>query len=293
MLLAVDLKTGHHLWEQGIPTDVISAPVVKGDNVYITCFDGTSIAFDVSQGKVLWKNKGSATSAPIAVGDQIILTKKEQHGQAQYEGLARVDAAKGEDKDRELLARGRADYLAEGQGRGSGLAFEVQKSLDSSVGFGSAPAAAKMATASKNVGVNSVAGGWAYQGSRAAHNQGSIFNAQGKYLNSINAKDGRAQWQAEVDGKSVSERSQVFSPPSLGRKYMYLASSTGSLVSVRQEDGQVGFAYSFRKPMVFQPALVDGNVYVGTGDGLLICLKTNEKDADGWYEWGGNAQHNK
>jgi hypothetical protein len=26
-------------------------------------------------------------------------------------------------------------------------------------------------------------------------------------------------------------------------------------------------------------ALVDGNVYVGTGDGLLICLKTNGKDA--------------
>jgi len=194
------------------------------------------------------------------------------------------ELAKGEDKDKELLARGRADYLAEGQGRGSGLAFEVQKSLDSSVGFGSAPAAAKMATASKNVGVNSVVGGWAYQGSRAAHNQGSIFNAQGKYLNSINAKDGRAQWQAEVDGKSVSERSQVFSPPSLGREYMYLASSTGSLVSVRQKDGQVGFAYSFKKPMVFQPALVDGNVYVGTGDGLLICLKTNEKDADGWYQ---------
>ena len=44
--------------------------------------------------------------------------------------------------------------------------------------------------------------------------------------------------------------------------------------------------------MIFQPALVDGNVYVGTGDGLLICLKTDSKDA-GWYEWGGNPQHNK
>ena len=97
----------------------------------------------------------------------------------------------------------------------------------------------------------------------------------------------------EVYGKSVSEQSQVFSPPLLGREYMYLASAAGNLVSVRQKDGQVGFAYSFKKPMVFQPVLVNGNVYVGTGDGLLICLKTNEKDADGWYEWGGNAQHNK
>jgi hypothetical protein len=45
--------------------------------------------------------------------------------------------------------------------------------------------------------------------------------------------------------------------------------------------------------MIFQPALVEGSVCVGTGDGLLICLQTNNKDADGWYGWGGNAQHNK
>jgi hypothetical protein len=74
---------------------------------------------------------------------------------------------------------------------------------------------------------------------------------------------------------------------------MYLSGANGNLISVRQRDGQVGFAYSFKKPMIFQPALVDGSVCVGTGDGLLICLQTNNKDADGWYGWGGNAQHNK
>ena len=79
-LLAVDLKTGHHLWEQDIPTDVISAPVVKAQYVYVTCFDGTSLALDASTGRVLWKKKGTATSAPLAVGDQIILTRKEQDG---------------------------------------------------------------------------------------------------------------------------------------------------------------------------------------------------------------------
>ena len=53
------------------------------------------------------------------------------------------------------------------------------------------------------------------------------------------------------------------------------------MLSVRQKDGEARFAYSFKKPIIFQPALVDGNVYVGTGDGLLICLKTNGRDADG------------
>ena len=49
--------------------------------------------------------------------------------------------------------------------------------------------------------------------------------------------------------------------------------------------------YATGKPMAFQPALANGNVYAGTTEGMLICLKTGEKDADGWTAWGGNAAH--
>jgi len=293
VLLAVNLKTGKHLWEDEIPTDAISAPVVSGDRVYITCFDGTSLAFQTSSGHIVWKKKGAATSAPIAVDNHVILTRKQQNGEKLYEGLARIDAQKGEDEDKELLAKGNTVYLAKEQGGGVAIAAEAQKSLDSSVGFASAPAAAKLSAANENIGVQSVVGGWAYQGSRAAHSKGAVFNAQGQSLNSVSAKDGRSQWKADVSGTKVNANTQVFSPPALGRDYIYLSSSQGHLLSVRQKDGELGFSYSFKKPMIFQPALVDGNVYVGTGDGLLICLKTNGKDADGWYEWGGNRQHNK
>ncbi len=34
-------------------------------------------------------------------------------------------------------------------------------------------------------------------------------------------------------------------------------------------------------------------VFVGTSDGRVICINLADKDADGWYAWGGNAQHNK
>lgn len=292
-LLAVDLKTGKHLWEQEIPTDVISAPVVSGNRVYVTCFDGTSLAFDASSGRVLWNKKGSATSAPIAIDNQVILTRKQQNGEKLYEGLARIDAQRGEDQDKQLLAKGEAGYLGKEQGGGVAIGGQMQKSLDSSVGFASSPVAAKLSAANENVGVQSVVGGWAYQGSRAAHTKGTVFNAQGRSLNSVSAKDGRTQWKAEVNGSKIDVDTQVFSPPALGRDYVYLSSSQGHLLSVRQKDGELGFAYAFKKPMIFQPALVDGNVYVGTVDGLLICLRTNNKDADGWYEWGGNSQHNK
>jgi outer membrane protein assembly factor BamB len=93
-------------------------------------------------------------------------------------------------------------------------------------------------------------------------------------------------------GKEIGDNAQIFAPPALGRKNMYLCSVQGHLLSVRQDDGQVGFLYATKQPMAFQPALSGGNLYAGTTNGLLICLKTGDPDADGWTAWGGNAQHN-
>jgi outer membrane protein assembly factor BamB len=74
---------------------------------------------------------------------------------------------------------------------------------------------------------------------------------------------------------------------------LYLAGALGNLVSVQQSNGAVGFSYALKAPIAFRPALAKGTVYVGTSDGRLICLKTGNQDADGWYALGGNAQHNK
>jgi hypothetical protein len=207
--------------------------------------------------------------------------------------LQRLDTKAGTPKDSSLRARDEAAYL--GQDRGGGVAInqQAQASLDSSVGFGNAPASAELSKANSHVGVKTVVGGWAYQGSRAAYSKGQILNAQGRYLNSVGAEDGRFKWRAEVSGGGLAADSQVFSPPALGEQFLYLSSSLGHLLSVGQTDGRVGFMYQFPEPMVFQPALAGGSVYVGTSNGLLICLKTGSADADGWYAWGGNGEHNK
>ncbi len=291
-LAALDLNTGRTIWEQGISGDVISAPVIAGDKVHFTTFDGTSWALATAGGRLLWKKQNAGTSAPLVAAGQVIMTRKQQQSGRAYEGLARLDA-QGEQKDPDLLAAGPADYLREGRGGGVALGAAQTMSLDASVGFAVAPPAAKLGAANKNVGVNSVAGGWAYQGSRAAAKDGQIWNAQGRYLNAARAADGKVLWRLEAQGAGISEGVQVFSPPALGRDYMYLSSAAGYLVSLRQKDAQPGFAYAMRKAMAFQPALARGSVYVGTSDGLVICLKTGSSDADGWYAWGGNAQHNR
>jgi len=292
-LLAADVKTGRHIWEQEISGDVITAPVIADETVYFTTFDGNSYALNAADGSVIWVKANAATSAPVISRGRLYETRKGLSGKDMYEGLARVDAKKGDAQDKELIAKSKAEYLKKGNGGGVALSPSATASLDSSVGFSAAPPSAKLREANDNLGVSSVAGAWAYQGSRAAVSKGQILNAQGNYINSVRASDGRQSWQAEVTGSHAAPGGQIFSPPAVGRDYLYLAGADGHLVSVNQSDGGVGFSYAMKAPIAFQPALAKGNIYAGTSDGRLICLETGSMDADGWYAWGGNAQHNK
>ncbi len=292
-LLCADLKTGRHLWERAISSDVISAPVVSEGRVYATTFDGTSYSFDAATGELIWKKENAGTSAPVVVNNQVVVTQKEERDGKAYESVQRLDARRGEAGADAPLVRGEAGYLGKGKGGGVAIGQEAQSSLDTSVGFSNAPASAQLNKANEHLGVGTVVGGWAYQGSRAAYSKGRMLNAQGRYLNSVGVADGRFAWRAEVSGGGLAEGAQVFSPPALGEEFIYLSSSLGHLLSVAQGDGRPGFIYRFPEPMVFQPALADGAVYAGTSGGLLICLKTGSRDADGWYAWGGNGEHNK
>jgi Ca-activated chloride channel homolog len=292
-MLCADLKTGRHLWEQQITSDVISAPVISGDQALFTCFDGVSFCLDASTGAVVWKKDNAGTSAPLVADGHVVTTSKEMEDGKEYEGLKRLDLKEGKDRDRKMLAKEKAGYLRAHGGGGVAMDAATVSKLDSSVGFSSAPPAAKLAEANLHIGVSTVAGAWAYQGPRPVYRNGRMMNAQGKYLNSIKAGDGKFAWRAEVKGKGIGEDTQVFSPPAAGERNLYLCGAQGHLVAVNQKDGALAFAYALKQPMAFQPALAKGNIYAGTVNGLLICLKTGDKDADGWYAWGGNAQHNK
>src|SRR5205823_3021677 len=147
------------------------------------------------------------------------------------EGLMRMETRRGEQKDMNLVAASQATYLAVDSGKSVALPQASQAYLDASVGFGgAAPVSANLHAANSNVGINTVAGGWAYQGSRAAYQSGNVMNAQGRMLNCMAASSGRMNWRAEARGAGIGNDSQIFSPPSLGHSGMYLCSAAGHLL---------------------------------------------------------------
>jgi outer membrane protein assembly factor BamB len=289
-LLCADLKTGKHIWNQGIAADVQSAPVIDGDKVYFTCMDGTSYCLDAQTGKVIWQKASSGTSAPVISHGKMYMSNKLASAGGYGEGLQMMDARQGK-MEAPLSRPTPAPYLSKG-GEGSLLNQKAQSELDASVGFASAPSTAGLSKAADHLGVSTVSGAWAYQGSRAAVSKNGVFNAAGKFINGVSS-DERNKWQAELKGKDVRGNAQMFSPPSLGKENMYLVSSGGYIMSVNQVSGSPQFLYSTGQPITFQPALANGNIYVGTSNGQLLCLETGTNDADGWTAWGGNAQHNK
>src|SRR5256885_2805646 len=239
-LLAAELTTGRHIWEQEISGDVITAPVLADGIVYFTTFDGTSYALNGADGSVVWVKRDASTSAPTVAAGQVYQTKKEQRGRETFEGITRKDAKAGNQRDAELIAQDKAEYLKRGNGGGVALAKPELQSLDASVGFSSAPASAQLVAANEALGVSTVVGAWAYQGSRAAFSKGQILNAQGNHINSVRASDGRQSWQAEVVGSHGAPGGQGFSPPAVGPGYLHLARAGRPFGSVPASDGGIG-----------------------------------------------------
>src|SRR5467141_1467661 len=88
-LLAAELSTGRHIWEQKISGDVITAPVISDGTVYFTTFNGTSYALNAADGSVVGVKVNAATSAPVIANGQLYETRKTQAGKDTVEGHAR------------------------------------------------------------------------------------------------------------------------------------------------------------------------------------------------------------
>ena len=290
-MLCADLRTGRHIWEQKITGDVITAPVINEDQVFFTCFDGTAFCLNAENGKVEWQERTESTAAPLVVEDEVVLTEKIKRAKHSEESVWRRRRHSGERKFSDAMMRKEAAFLDRDSGS-SGLDEDYCYSLDSSVGFATAPDAAKLQQAKKHVGVSSVAGAWAYQGSRASYSKGRYYQAGSGSLHCRDKETGES-WETDFIGKDVDLEDQVFLPPSMGKDFIYLCSRHGHIVSVNQERGSTGFCYATGRPISFQPCLAEGSVYAGTSHGGLICLETGGDDASDWHMWGGNAQHNK
>lgn len=290
-LSAFRANDGTPLWDHDVGGDVISAPVAANGHVYLATFDGVVRCVDAETGRLQWSKAMQATSAPWVQGDQVYASHRvedihrENGAKSPRECTSRIDPCGGASKAYDAKD---AHYLdpEHGGARKSALGGAA----DSSVGFGSAPGAAKLEQASRLIGEDKVSRAWRFQGSRPVVAYDIVFDTTGDRLEACDAETGELRWQWSA-GQGI-EGERKLTPPVVAGGSVWIGTWDGRLLSWDAITGRLRWKARLPAPCHWQPVVADGWVYVGLEDGSLVALDTHEETDARWTAWGGGAGHN-
>jgi outer membrane protein assembly factor BamB len=153
----------------------------------------------------------------------------------------------------------------------------------------------KLEQAQMNLGQASVAGVWAYQGSKPFTYEGRLYSGMGDVLQCVDPKTEKVLWKETVrkDKKDAGPvLDSVLTPPALVNGKVFVGTTFGEVQCRSAKTGELLWSAEVGEPIAFQPAVAGGRVYVSTSTGRLYCLETGDDKDDGWLMWGANAAHN-
>src|SRR5262249_13727963 len=137
---AFDLNNGAERWRHPLSAEIITAPVIDKDRVYLATVDGSAMALDRGNGVQIWQEQKNATSAPAVWNERCFFSRREAVKQAgagqqsaqQTEMLVAYSKQEGVKDLRET--RRDADYL-DYQKQAQSAAEQKSQALDAAVGF--------------------------------------------------------------------------------------------------------------------------------------------------------------
>jgi Ca-activated chloride channel family protein len=285
---AFDLAQGHLLWRAWLPSDVITAPVVAGDAVYCTTLDGAVHCLDLDTGRGRWMRELRATSAPwVWQGEVFVSQRSNGKGAADdpHESVRSLDAV--HRREREIIAAKKSDYLRSRRANGGHQHDHIH---DAGVGFGHAPAAAKLEQAERLLGATSVWRTWSFQGSRPCVSNGRVYSITGEELAAVDLASGNEVWRWRAAEQADGER--ALTPPAVVNGRVYAGSRDGRVLSWDAETGALRWAVAVGAPVAWQPVVSGGWVYAGLTTGEIVGFATGDAGDDGWPMWGGGPGHN-
>jgi Ca-activated chloride channel family protein len=275
-MTAMALADGAVLWTQPIPSDVVSAAVPAGDSLYFTTMDGTVHRLRQRDGQEVWSVGLGATTAPWVDGDRVLLARRAA-APAGREGVYEEQVVLGA-RDGQVIRGGEpvaADHLT-GAGRARDLLFRQPG------GWGSAH------RGREHLGFRNVAEGWAYQGARPTVIDGRAYQVEGDRIQCRDVETGRLLWSRRY---AQDAGALAVSPPAVVGAQMVVATVDGHVYGLDIDTGMAVWAYDVGEPVVFQPSVARGWVYLATARGRLVAFPIGDESLDGWHMWGGDPAH--
>lgn len=269
---AFRLEDGEPVWATVIPADVIQAPQVVGDSVFFATMDGTAHRLEARTGRVEWQRDVGASSAVWVDRDRVLLARRSGTASAPTE---------------QMIVLGANDGRLRHEGEHHAATYLNGQSRDRELARGQAGAWGTVARG-EHLGLTNVASGWAFQGSSPAVADGRAYFSIAGEIVAREMEDARTVWRRRY---TQAEGAQALSPPAVVGSLLIFGTVDGQLFASDIDTGMTVWAYDVGEPIVFQPIVAQGWVYVGTGRGNVVGLELGDAMLDGWHMWGGNARH--
>ncbi|MBI4954106.1 MAG: PQQ-binding-like beta-propeller repeat protein [Myxococcales bacterium] len=286
-LAAFDLLTGRTLWKRWIDREVIGAPVAKGDALYAATYGGTLYVVDQPSGALRSAKARQATSPPVVDEAGVHYARKLDGGR---EGLAFEPVSPGESAG--LLASG-PDAPAPLGGRSVVVHVKPADYLDRAapwLGGGGIEPGELYGVTAPGVPVPAWAGQQAFQGARVVRHEGRSISVMGDELVCIEAN--QVRWSLPLSRAGDPKGGILAAAPALAGGRVVLAKASGEVLVVAPGSGEVLARHNVGHPIMSEPAVMDGWLYVGTADGWLVGIDTGDPTLTGWSAAGGGAARN-
>src|SRR5262249_53455234 len=130
---------------------------------------------------------------------------------------------------------------------------------------------------------------WAFEGSRPVVARGVRYVARGGSIEAADAVSGAAYW-IRSDARAKGGRS--VGTVAVAGPQVVVSTRAGKLYGLDVDTGYTLWAYDLGHPVVAEPIVARGWVYLATTDGLVVALQVADPTLDGWHMFGGNPRHN-
>lgn len=287
VLIAMDLYTGQIKWQRWLDGDILSAPVVEGDELHLTTFSGTIYQFDAIAGDLRSAQLSQATSAPSIVAQNVFVSRRADKGQTIGENISMLDRGSGA-LSMEQYQRD-APYLDQHVQTRSALKEEAMD-YDAGNGFGGgAPANSGWQKAAGNIGQSNVSSLQAFSGSRVLHFDQRNYSLMGDELLCTNPKNGKVQWQIKLEGELSRSGGYLGTAPIRAGKYLIIATLDGKVKIINAQNGKQKQEFDLAEPIRYAPVVDKGRIYLSSMRGKIYCIDTQDPEIDGWPTLAGNA----
>jgi outer membrane protein assembly factor BamB len=301
-LAAFDLQTGRTLWKQRINGEIITAPVLAEDCVYLATLDGALCCFRQQCGTEVWKEAKNATSAPVVWKGQCYFGQRhEMPPQPTGDGSpqqAEYVAARGHGANaasEPFACTGTpADYLDHAKRLRRSPHYAATGLADAAVGFAFHKGDAKMAQAMYNLGKGHISDVWSHQGSKPFVWRSRLYSALGDALHCVDPETRAPHWKRTLRERLAGQEllDALLTPPAIVNDKLFLGTFDGEVCCLSAWSGDLIWSVRVGEPILFQPAVAGGRVFVPTQTGSLYCLETGDANDDGWLMWGAGPDHN-